>query len=205
MSDTISEPTDLRGPEEHDIRGQIVVAAAEHFRRYGYYKTTVSDLARAIGFSKAYVYKFFASKQAIGEVICGQCLDRLMVEVKEAVHEAERPQEKIRRLFSTAAKAGLNLWFHDFKLYEIAASAATENWAPVGRYERQIEALIEEIVIAGRQSGAFERKTPLDETTRAINHALRPYMHPLLLEHNLDRADSAPLELASLVLRSLAP
>ena len=45
-------------------------AANEHFSRYGYEKTTVSDLAKAIGFSKAYIYKFFESKQAIGEMIC---------------------------------------------------------------------------------------------------------------------------------------
>jgi AcrR family transcriptional regulator len=32
----------------------------------GYGKTTVADLAKAIGFSKAYIYKFFDSKQAIG-------------------------------------------------------------------------------------------------------------------------------------------
>lgn len=55
---------------DHEVRDQIVAAATEHFRLYGYEKTTVSDLAKAIGFSKAYIYKFFESKQAIGEMIC---------------------------------------------------------------------------------------------------------------------------------------
>ena len=44
------------------------------FHWYGYDKTTVSDLAKAIGFSKAYIYKFFDSKQAIGEAICARTL-----------------------------------------------------------------------------------------------------------------------------------
>ena len=52
-----------RGPADHTVRDQIVQAAGEHFRYYGYEKTTVSDLAKAIGFSKAYIYKFFNSKQ----------------------------------------------------------------------------------------------------------------------------------------------
>ncbi len=59
-----------RGPAEHAVRDQIVEAANECFARYGYAKTTVADLAREIGFSKAYIYKFFDSKQAIGEAIC---------------------------------------------------------------------------------------------------------------------------------------
>ena len=44
-----------RGPTDHEVRNQIVTAATEHFSRYGYEKTTVSDLAKAIGFSKDYV------------------------------------------------------------------------------------------------------------------------------------------------------
>ena len=50
-----------------------------HFSRYGYEKTTVTDLAKAIGFSKAYIYKFFDSKQAIGEAICASRLEKIMV------------------------------------------------------------------------------------------------------------------------------
>jgi AcrR family transcriptional regulator len=59
-----------RGPADHAIRQQIMDAADAHFARFGYGKTTVADLAKAIGFSKAYIYKFFESKQAIGEAIC---------------------------------------------------------------------------------------------------------------------------------------
>nr|BFE96760.1 hypothetical protein GCM10020185_72960 [Pseudomonas brassicacearum subsp. brassicacearum] len=76
-----------RGPADHDIRNQIVAAANEHFSQYGYGKTTVSDLAKAIGFSKAYIYKFFDSKQAIGEAICSQCLAEIVAAVEQAISE----------------------------------------------------------------------------------------------------------------------
>src|SRR2546427_7883035 len=64
MSTTNVYPTSARGPVEHDVRQQIVTAAKEHFSRYGYEKTTVSDLAKAIGFSKAYIYKFFEDRKS---------------------------------------------------------------------------------------------------------------------------------------------
>ncbi len=54
-----SPPSPARGPADHDVRDQIIQAAMEHFAHYGYDKTTVSDLAKSIGFSKAYIYKFF--------------------------------------------------------------------------------------------------------------------------------------------------
>jgi AcrR family transcriptional regulator len=194
-----------RGPVDHEVRDQIVAAATEHFSLYGYEKTTVSDLAKAIGFSKAYIYKFFESKQAIGEMICSSCLRQIETEIRAAVDEAERPPEKLRRMFKALVESGLRLFFQDRKLYEIAASAATERWPAARAYEGRIQELIQDILQQGRQTGDFERKTPLDEATMAILLVMRPYLNPVLLQHGLDYTDEAPLLLSSLILRSLSP
>ncbi len=101
-----------RGPADHDIRNQIVAAANEHFSQYGYGKTTVSDLAKAIGFSKAYIYKFFDSKQAIGEAICSQCLAEIVAAVEQAISEdGLSATERFRRLVKALITTGVNLFF----------------------------------------------------------------------------------------------
>ncbi|KAE8754758.1 MULTISPECIES: TetR/AcrR family transcriptional regulator [Paraburkholderia] len=205
MKNTTTPSAPARGPADHEVRDQIVAAATEHFSRYGYEKTTVSDLAKAIGFSKAYIYKFFESKQAIGEMICVNCLHEIESEVRTAVAETDLPPEKLRRIFRVFTEASLRLFFRDRKLYEIAASAATENWQAVQAYEARVQKLLQEVLQEGRQSGDFERKTPLDETAMAIYLVLRPYLNPLLLQYNRDTTDVAPAQLSSLVLRSLSP
>lgn len=205
MNKTPSPKVTARGPADHEVRDQIVIAATEHFSRYGYEKTTVSDLAKAIGFSKAYIYKFFESKQAIGEAICANCLRQIETEVRAAVDEVERPPEKLRRMFKALVESSLRLFFQDRKLFEIAASAATENWQAARAYDGRIQELLQDIVQQGRQSGDFERKTPLDEAVMAIHLVMRPYLNPLLLQHGLDYTDEAPLLLSSLILRSLSP
>lgn len=205
MSKTVTNSVSARGPADHEVRDQIVAAATEHFSRYGYEKTTVSDLAKAIGFSKAYIYKFFESKQAIGEMICSNCLRQIEAEVRAAVDEADRPPEKLRRMFKAIVAASLRLFFQDRKLYEIAASAATERWQAALAYEECIRKLLQDILQEGRQTGDFERKTPLDETVMAIYLVMRPYLNPLLLQHSFDYTDEAPAQLSGLVLRSLSP
>ena len=181
-------PSPVRGPADHEVRNQIVAAATEHFSRYGYEKTTVSDLAKAIG-----------------EMICANCLSQIEAEVRAAVAEAELPPEKLRRMFKVSTQASLRLFFQDRKLYEIAASAATEQWQAVRAYEERVQQLLQDVLQEGRQSGDFERKTPLDETAMAIYLVLRPYLNPLLLQHSFDYTDTAPAHLSSLVLRSLSP
>ncbi|ALI03993.1 transcriptional regulator BetI [Pseudomonas sp. FW306-02-F02-AA] len=195
-----------RGPADHDIRDQIVAAANEHFSQYGYGKTTVSDLARAIGFSKAYIYKFFDSKQAIGEAICANCLAEIVAAVEQAINiEDLSPTERFRRLVKTVIATGVNLFFNDRKLYDIAAFAASESWPSTQAYDAQIKRFVLQIVREGREIGEFERKTPLDETVEAIHLALRPFVNPLLLQYNLDYVEEAPTLTSNLILRSLMP
>lgn len=205
MSHDDSYPVLQRGPADHEVRDQIILAAGEHFRQYGYMKTTVSDLAKSIGFSKAYIYKFFTSKQAIGEMICANCLAEMETEVRAAVDSTDKAPEKLRQMFKTAVEAGLRLFFHDRKLYEIAAAAASEGWQAAIAYDERMQQLLHHIIQQGRLSGDFERKTPMDEAVNSIYLVMRPYLNPLLLQHSFDKAPAAATHLSSLILRSLSP
>ncbi|CZT29506.1 AcrR family transcriptional regulator [Pseudomonas cerasi] len=195
----------MRGPSDHSVRDQVVEAATQHFGHYGYEKTTVSDLAKAIGFSKAYIYKFFDSKQAIGEVICSNRLAMIMALVNSAISEAPTASEMLRRLFRSLVEAGSDLFFHDRKLYDIAAVAGRDQWPSAAAHDERIRQLIQQIVLEGRESGEFERKTPLDEAVQAIHLVMRPYINPVQLQYNLDIVSTAPVQLSALILRSLAP
>jgi len=194
-----------RGPLDHSVRDQIVEAATEHFGHFGYEKTTVSDLAKAIGFSKAYIYKFFDSKQAIGEVICVNRLAMIMEIVNSSIVDAPTASEKLRRLFRALTEAGSDLFFHDRRLYDIAAVAARDKWPSAEAHEERLRQLIEQIILEGRQTGEFERKTPLDEAAHAIYLVMRPYINPVQLQYNLETESSAAVLLSSLILRSLSP
>ncbi|MET3918742.1 AcrR family transcriptional regulator [Variovorax sp. OAS795] len=205
MNNATSSSPVARGPAEHDVRAQIVVAATEHFSQYGYEKTTVSDLAKAIGFSKAYIYKFFESKQAIGEMICSNCLREMEADIRAAIDGTDSPPEKLRRMFKAIVDSGLRLFFQDRKLYEIAISAASERWQSAIAHEACIRQMLVDLLKQGRESGDFERKTPIDETAAAIYLVLYPYVNPLILQLSADHTAQAPTQLSSLVLRSLSP
>lgn len=205
MTNTKRAVPAIRGPSDHEVRTQIVEAATEYFTHFGYEKTTVSDLAKAIGFSKAYIYKFFDSKQAIGEVICANRLEQVMDAVDAAMYGSTSASERLRRMFKAFIDAGAKLFFNDRKLYEIAATASLAPWPSVQSYELHVKKLVIEIVSEGRRQGEFERKTPLDEASDAICLVMRPYINPVLLQYNLEHAQEAVSSLSNLVLRSLAP
>lgn len=194
-----------RGPIDSAVRDQIVAAASEHFRHYGYAKTTVSDLAKAIGFSKAYIYKFFDSKQAIGEAICHACLGKISVLAEAEVEKSTTATEKIRVFFKTVIEQTMSLLFTDKRVFDMAAVATQERWPSYFSHVHALEETLSAIIVHGRETGEFERKTPLDETRRSILQAMQPFTNPLMLEYNIDLMPDGPDEIVRLVLRSLAP
>jgi len=205
MTDSSEAAPGLRGPIDTHKRDQIVAAAKDHFSLYGYSKTTVSDLAKAIGFSKGYIYKFFESKQAIGEAICTSCLNVVLTAAEQSVSHGQSATDKYRRLFKAIVENSVELFFTDRKLFDIATVSVTEGWASGQIYVAKVEQILRAIILEGRETGEFERKTPLDELCRGILHVMQPFMNPMMLQYNLDVLPEAPTEVTNLVLRSLAP
>ena len=194
-----------RGPAEHERRDQIISAALEHFGHYGYSKTTVADLAKAIGLSTAYIYKFFDSKKAIGEAVCGLCLGEIEQAVRSMAAEPKPASERLRRVFIELARQGAALCSANPKMHDIVAAGLMEKWQSCKSHEVTLMSIVRRIVQDGREAGEFERKTPLDETSRAILLALEPIYNPILLAQRLEVIEDDAATLASLVLRSLAP
>ena len=192
-----------RGPADHKRRQQILQAADEHFRLYGYRKTTLADIAKSIHLSTPYIYKFFESKQAIGEAMCWHCLGAALAEMDESVEQARSPVEKLRRIFLGLEAFTWRLLSEQRKIHEMVSASFEENWESIGRFREGIYQMIRKIIVQGRESGDFERKTPLEETARAIARMTELFYHPTLLDQAGKSQHEEALAVANVAIRSL--
>jgi AcrR family transcriptional regulator len=199
------DPAQKRGPDLRARHDQIVHAANDYFSHFGYGKTTMNDLAKAIGFSKAYIYKFFDSKQSIGEAICTECLLKISIAAEESANAAGSAMEKLRNYFRVLIEKNVALFFVDRQLYEIATYSTTERWESSLAHSLRVETFLRGIIDEGRATGEFERKTPADEVTRSIMQAMQSFLNPSMLQHNLDSVPDGSNEVIGLILRSLSP
>lgn len=192
-----------RGPADHKRRQQILQAADEHFRLYGYRKTTLADIAKSINFSTPYIYKFFDSKQAIGEAMCWHCLSAVLSQIEEAVARTDSPVAKLRRLFSTLEGIAWQLHTQQPKIHELVLASFEENWESVQRFKEGVVEIIKRIITQGRKSGEFERKTPLEETSRAIARMAELFYHPTLVKLTGESQGDEAVAVANVAVRSL--
>jgi len=79
-------------------RAEICRTAAQIFRERGYDATSVSDIARALGITKAGLYHYFESKEALLFEITAYGLDRVRDDVIAPVRTMRDPEERLREL-----------------------------------------------------------------------------------------------------------
>src|SRR5258706_52710 len=72
--------------------------AAQMFRDRGFDATSVSDVARALGMTKAGLYHHFESKEALLHEIMNYGLDRVRDDVVIPVRAIRDPEERLRQL-----------------------------------------------------------------------------------------------------------
>src|SRR6266850_4059339 len=85
-------------PPLQSRRAEICRTAAQIFRERGYDATSVSDIARALGITKAGLYHYFESKEALLFEITAYGLDRVRDDVIVPVRAVRDPEERLRQL-----------------------------------------------------------------------------------------------------------
>jgi len=85
-------------------RADICRTAAQIFRDRGFDATSVSDVARALGLTKAGLYHYIDSKEALLFEIMSFGLDRVRDEVVLPVRAIRDPEERLRQLIVRHAR-----------------------------------------------------------------------------------------------------
>jgi AcrR family transcriptional regulator len=89
------------GADRNEVRARILEVAEGHFRRVGYHKTSVADIAAELGMSPANVYRFFPSRDAINASICGRVVNEV-ADIAFAIARTNAPAVKKRDQLMTA-------------------------------------------------------------------------------------------------------
>ncbi len=132
---------------------RILEVAEEVLRRFGLAKTTVVDVARALGVSHGSIYRHFPSKAALQDAIADRWLTRKLLPLTTIANEDGPATERLRRwltlLCSTARKNVLD----DPELFathkELAGSARDVVRTHIDHLVEQLALIIREGVAQG--------------------------------------------------------
>jgi AcrR family transcriptional regulator len=179
-------------PEETRLR--IMDVAEEQFRRVGYAKTAVADIADALGMSAANVYRFFASKGAINEAICLRILGEEHAMIDRIVAQAAPAGERLKTLLIELHRFNRSRFIGERRVHDMVEAAMEENWAAVEAHLTYVVERIAMIMADGVQSGEF-RPCDVPLTAMTVKNTCASILHPMMIaecmRHGRDMEEQA--------------
>ena len=171
--------------EARKTRATIVRVAELLFKRYGYGKTTIVDIARECAMSHANVYRFFRNKAQLADAVAAVWLDRIVEAGKRA---AQRPGSVRERLIGLSVELYLvkkREFLRTKSAHELMAYAEVNGQPSVDVYRQRIRDIYAALIEEGRRDGEL-RDVDSDATAEGIMAATVLFSHPLLMEQFQD-------------------
>ncbi|TCU20378.1 TetR/AcrR family transcriptional regulator [Rhizobium sullae] len=180
-----------RTPMEIDVdllRERILDVAEEHFRRIGYQKTSVADIASCLGMSSTNIYRFFPSRAAINRSICGRFFAET-AQFADSIARMQVPvQEKLVNLLKILHQKRRTTFIQEKPVHDLIVAATEENWATIRAHSDQLVAIIETIVEEGIEAGEFSVDDAA-QAARSVMNAFTSFYHPVLVEQRVQNGE----------------
>jgi AcrR family transcriptional regulator len=190
-----------------DTRERIIETAEALFRRLGYAKTTVADIASELRMSPANVYRFFPSKTAIVQAICQRCLNELDEKVWTIARSRAPASDRLERLEVEVFTYHKENLLEEQKVNDIVMVAMEESWDAIMAHKEVQRTVIELIIRDGIESGEFELLDPR-ETSALILQSNVSFCHPILIAQGLQDGHDLEAQARALIrflLRAITP
>jgi AcrR family transcriptional regulator len=137
-------------------RERILLAAWETIRKYGFDKTTVSDIAKGAGIAKGTVYLYFRSKEEIMLALVELTNRRINDRLEQIAESSSSPRAKVREI----------LMFRIMRIYdivkyphgeEIVSAMKSSISKIIGAFLDEQATLVKNCLDEGVKSGEFNK------------------------------------------------
>lgn len=143
--------------KEEIFKEDIIRAAQKLFQTYGLKKTTMEDIAKALGKGKSTLYYYYQSKEQIFEEVLLKELQEVFIQTQFAVETVHSAEEKLKVFAVTRIKVLSNM----LNLYRLVCGDFVEHASCAkglfNEYSQKEINLIKSILEFGINSGEFNK------------------------------------------------
>ena len=173
-----------------DTRAQILQAATERFRHYGYSKTTMAEVAQDCSMSAGNLYRYFASKSDIGGAVSVAWFQALHQTVRGAITQPGfSPRQKLEAYVLTINRFTLESLRNTPHIQEMVDFLCEERRDLLEQHLDPCHEIIAGILEEGVARGDFAI-ADISASARAVLNAVVRFEYPPLLalsdQANLD-------------------
>jgi AcrR family transcriptional regulator len=163
---------------KEEYRLKIIITASKIFSHYGFKKTTMDEISRALKKGKSSIYYYFGSKEEIFEAVVLYEANQLRTQLRAAMKEVDSPPDKLRNYIFVRMRAFEKL----SNYYNAVFDKNLDHYEFIekirSRYDREELAILRLLVFIGNRRGIFEVRDS-EYTAMAIQTMLKGMEVPL--------------------------
>jgi AcrR family transcriptional regulator len=156
---------------------RILEAAEETLRRFGPAKTSVVDVARALGVSHGSVYRHFPTKADLRDAVVDRWLQRMHPALEAIADSAGDAAERVRLLLWTLAQTKWTRAKDDPEFFAAFAELAEEARTPVVAHIDFVVEQLTKVIVEGVARGEIAAADP-KTTAMAVFDAMAMFHNP---------------------------
>lgn len=142
------------------MRASIVNAASDIFSKYGYKKTTMDDIALALGKGKSSIYYYFRNKEEIFQAVLEQEVILLKTKLQKAVNRKKHHKGKLKAYIITRMKGFESM----INFYNAVKNEYLSQFEFIERirhkYDQEVISTVQGILEEGVEKGDFSIEDP---------------------------------------------
>jgi len=146
--------------QKKTMRESIVNAASDIFSKYGYKKTTMDDIALALGKGKSSIYYYFRNKEEIFQAVLEQEVILLKSKLQKAVNRKKHHKGKLKAYIITRMKGFESM----INFYNAVKNEYLSQFEFIERirykYDQEEIAFVQGILEEGVEKGDFNIEDP---------------------------------------------
>lgn len=191
--------------KEDSIRDEILQEAQKLFRQYGVRKTTMEDIAKAMGKGKSTLYYYYSSKEDIFDAVILKEMGEVFNSVKQAVEKAASAEDKLKAFSLTKIK----LVQKRVNLCKVVKGEMQDTMHCIkhlhAEYNNQEVSLVKNILAFGVQNGEFHKSIgrELDILPEVMVSSLRGLEQDLFVNARFARLEPRLDTIMGILIRGL--
>ena len=163
---------------KEEFRKKIIVTAGQIFSLYGYKKTTMDEIARAMKKGKSSIYYYFNSKEEIFEAVVLSEANILRNELTTAIKSVEAPIDRMKKYIFVRMKSFEKLSNYYNAIFDKNLDHYEYIETIREKYDREELAILRLILYLGARNKVFN-VTNSEYTAMAIQTTLKGLEVPL--------------------------
>ncbi|MGB5309334.1 MAG: TetR/AcrR family transcriptional regulator [Arenicellales bacterium] len=190
--------------ETQKIRAEILVAAQERFRNFGYGKTTMAEIASDVNMSAANLYRYFDNKQEIAAECASQCMGDLNTLLENVVSLPNLDATQRLHLYvQTAMRYHFAMMHEAPRLNELVENITTNHTYLIHQKNQQMEKQIASILQQAVNACEFEVDN-IDRTASAILRSTVFFTVPLFMHlYTLEEFEKMAVDVVTLIINGV--